>query len=69
VAFVIDVFSRSVVGWQASRSLRTDLAHDALEMAIWARRGERLDGLIHHSDRACNISLFATPNGLPQPAR
>jgi putative transposase len=51
VAFVIDVFSRAVVGWQASRSLRTDLALDALEMAIWARRGERLDGLIHHSDR------------------
>ena len=51
VAFVIDVFSRYVVGWQASRSLRTDLALDALEMAIWARRGERLDGLIHHSDR------------------
>jgi putative transposase len=51
VAFVIDVFSRYVVGWQASRSLRTDLALDALEMAIWARRGERLDGLVHHSDR------------------
>ena len=51
VAFVIDVFSRYVVGWQASRSLRTDLALDALEMAIWARRGERLDSLIHHSDR------------------
>jgi len=51
VAFVIDVFSRRIVGWQASKSLRTDLALDALEMAIWARRGEKLDGLIHHSDR------------------
>ncbi len=51
VAFIIDVCSRRVVGWQASRSLRTDLALDALEMAIWARRGECLDGLIHHSDR------------------
>ncbi len=51
LAFVIDVFSRRVVGWQASRSLRTDLALDALEMAIWARRGEKLDGLVHHSDR------------------
>jgi putative transposase len=51
VAFIIDVFSRYVVGWQASRSLRTDLALDALEMALWARRGGRLDGLIHHSDR------------------
>jgi len=36
---------------QASRSLGADLALDALEMAIWARRGERLDGLLHHLDR------------------
>jgi putative transposase len=50
VAFVIDAFSRYLVGWQASRSLRTDLALDALEMAIWRRRGG-LDGLVHHSDR------------------
>ena len=50
VAFVIDAFSRFLVGWQASRSLRTDLALDALEMAIWARRGD-LQGLVHHSDR------------------
>ena len=51
VAFVVDVFSRFVVGWQASRSLRTDLALDALEMARWRRRAPRLDGLVHHSDR------------------
>jgi putative transposase len=51
VAFVVDVCSRFVVGWQASRSLRTDLALDALEMALWARRAAHLDGLIHHSDR------------------
>jgi putative transposase len=50
VAFVIDAFSRFLVGWQASRSLRTDLALDALEMAIWRRR-DGLDGLVHHSDR------------------
>jgi putative transposase len=50
VAFVVDAFSRFVVGWQASRSLRTDLALDALEMAIWHRRAQ-LDGLVHHSDR------------------
>jgi putative transposase len=50
VAFVIDAFSRFIVGWQAARSLRTDLALDALEMAIWRRRGG-LDGLVHHSDR------------------
>jgi putative transposase len=51
VAFIIDVFSRSVVGWQASRSLRTDLALDALEMALWRRRGQQLAGLVHHADR------------------
>ena len=51
VAFVIDAFSRRIVGWRVSTSLRADLALDALEMAIWARRGENLDGLVHHSDR------------------
>jgi transposase InsO family protein len=50
VAFIIDVFSRFIVGWQASRSLRTDLALDALEMAIWNRSDVGLDGLVHHSD-------------------
>jgi putative transposase len=52
VAFVVDVFSRMVVGWQASRSLRSDLAIDALEMAMHNRgRTDSLEGLIHHSDR------------------
>jgi putative transposase len=51
VAFVVDACSRFVVGWQAARSLRTDLALDALEMALWARRTVSLTGLIHHSDR------------------
>jgi putative transposase len=51
VAFVVDVFSRYVVGWQVSRSLRTDLALDALTMAYWRRQGQELSGLIHHSDR------------------
>jgi putative transposase len=51
VAFVVDACSRFVVGWQASRSLRTDLALDALEMALWTRRTVALTGLIHHSDR------------------
>ena len=49
VAFVIDVFARRIVGWRASSSLRTDLALDALEQAIWARA--ETDGLVHHSDR------------------
>ncbi len=49
VAFIIDVFSRRIVGWRVSTSMRTDLVLDALEHAIWAR-DERLDGLIAHSD-------------------
>jgi len=49
VAFVVDVFSRRIVGWRVSTSLRADLALDALEMAIWSRRG--VEGLVHHSDR------------------
>ncbi|WP_345076366.1 IS3 family transposase [Brachybacterium paraconglomeratum] len=52
-AFVIDVFSRRVVGWQLSKSLRTDLALDALEMGIWTRQhaGHNVTGLTHHSDK------------------
>ncbi|GIV00368.1 MAG: transposase [Actinomycetota bacterium] len=50
VAFVIDAFSRFIVGWQIARSLATDLALDALEMAIWRRRDD-VAGLVHHSDR------------------
>jgi len=53
VAFIVDVFSRMVVGWQASRSLRSDLAIDALEMAVFNRKrqGADLSALVHHSDR------------------
>jgi transposase InsO family protein len=51
VAFVIDVFARRIVGWRASTSLRTDLALDALEQAIWDRLDGPSDRLIHHSDR------------------
>jgi len=50
VAFITDVYSRAIVGWQVSRSLRSDLALDALEQALWSRQGP-FDGLVHHSDR------------------
>jgi putative transposase len=50
-AFILDLFSRKIVGWQVSGTLRAELALDALEMALWAR-GEQMDGqLVHHSDR------------------
>ncbi len=53
VSFVLDVFSRRIVGWQVSTSLRTDLALDALEMGLWtrARDGHDTSQLVHHSDR------------------
>jgi putative transposase len=51
VAFVVDAFSRRILGWRVTASPRAVLALDALEMAVWTRRGERLDGLVHHSDR------------------
>ena len=51
VAFVIDAYSRAIVGWRVATSLRASLALDALEMAVWARQHEGLDGLVHHSDR------------------
>ena len=50
VAFVADVFSRRIIGWRTSTSLYTDLALDALEMAVWQRKraGADLTGLVHH---------------------
>lgn len=49
VAFIIDVFSRKIVGWRAATSMKAELTLDALEQALWARQPE--NGLIHHSDR------------------
>ncbi len=58
VAFVIDVFSRFIVGWRVSRSLHAELALDALEMAIWRRRRQDLTGLVHHSDRGVQYTAI-----------
>ena len=51
VAFVIDVFARRIVGWRVSASLRTDFVLEALEQAIYERRGAGVTHLVHHSDR------------------
>ena len=48
-AFVIDVYSRMIVGWRVSKSLRSDLALDALEQALYSRPSG--SDLVHHSDR------------------
>ncbi len=51
VAFVIDAYARRIVGWRVSHTMRTDLALDALEQALYERRVDGSDELIHHSDR------------------
>ena len=50
VSFIVDAYSRFIVGWRALTTLAAELALDALEQALWARAGD-LDGLVHHSDR------------------
>lgn len=62
VAFVIDVFSRRVVGWRASTTMTTPLVLDALEMALWTRRKEGatdLSGLVHHNDAGSQYTSIA----------
>lgn len=51
VAFVVDVFSRYIVGWRVLKTMKTDWVLDALEQALWARG--KPQGVIHHSDRGC----------------
>ena len=64
VAFVIDVFSRMIVGWRADTRMRADLVTDTLEMAVWSRGRAGvtdLTGLIHHSDAGAQyVSLALT---------
>ena len=50
VAFIMDVFSRRLVGWKASRAMTAELVVDALNMAAWQRRHTKLDNLICHTD-------------------
>ncbi len=57
VAFVIDVFSRRIVGWRAAASMRTDLALDALEHAIYDRCDRDTGDLVHHSDRGSQLGF------------
>jgi transposase InsO family protein len=50
-AFVIDVFSRRILGWRVMTTLSADLALDALEQALYERNEASHEALIHHSDR------------------
>ena len=49
-AFIVDCFSRFIVGWRLAGHMRTDLPLDALEMALW-QRDVQSGQLVHHSDR------------------
>ncbi len=51
VAFVVDVFSRRIVGWRQSSSMHTEFVLDALEQSLYDRKPGQEDGLVHHSDR------------------
>lgn len=66
VAFVIDVFSRLIVGWRVSSTMRTDLVLDALEQAIHER--ETAGRLVHPATAGRSISPSATPSGSPRRA-
>lgn len=62
VAFVIDCFSRRIVGWKADRTMQTSLVLDTLEMAIWSRERQGLpigQQLIHHHDNGSQYLSFA----------
>jgi putative transposase len=68
-AFIVDLFSRMIVGWQVAVHLRADLALDALEMAIWSRTNGRRDGLgdlVHHSDRGVQYTSISYTERLEQ---
>lgn len=65
-AFVMDLFARRVLGWQVADHLRSDLALDALEMAVWSRRDEDLRGLVHHSDRGVQYTSVRYADRLSQ---
>jgi putative transposase len=62
VAFVIDAYSRQILGWRAATSMRTALVLDALEQALWARRRDgrgSLAGLVHHTDAGSQYTSIA----------
>ena len=59
VAFVVDVFSRRIVGWKADRTMHATLVIDALNMAAWTRRHSDLAGVICHSDAGSQYTSIA----------
>ena len=63
VAFVIDAYARSIVGWRVSNSLHTELALDALEQALYDRAVGDEGALVHHSDRPVLVDSLHRASG------
>ena len=70
VAFMTDVHSRRIIGWQTSTSLYTDPALDALKMAVWQRKrqGADLTGLVHHLRPSGAVQVYSL-RGCPRTVR
>jgi putative transposase len=66
VAFIVDVFSRRIVGWKAARTMHTSLVLDALNMAAWTRRGVAIDGVVCHSDAGSQYTSIAYTDRLDE---
>jgi transposase InsO family protein len=66
VAFVVDVFSRRIVGWKAARTMHASLVIDALNMAAWTRRGVDIDGVVCHSDAGSQYTSIAYTDRLDE---
>jgi putative transposase len=66
VAFIVDVFSRRIVGWKAARTMHTRLVLDALNMAAWIRRGVDIDGVVCHSDAGSQYTSIAYTDRLDE---
>ncbi len=66
VAFVVDVFSRRIVGWKVARSMTASLVIDALNMAAWVRRGTDIDGVVCHSDAGSQYTSIAYTDRLEE---
>ena len=65
-AFVIDVFSRKIVGWRTAASMTADLVTDALEMAIFSRRMQLIHGVIAHSDAGAQYTSLTYTDRLAE---
>jgi putative transposase len=57
LAFILDVYSRRIVGWAMEDHLRTEIVVDALRMAVWRRKPA--PGLVHHSDQGVQYTALS----------